>query len=156
MEFLYGKNPTKYVHLWGSSPQGNIFLVKKRRSILHYYKNPKPLENKVHIIYLSSGTLKLWKFFNLTFGRSLVGTTPILSIGFFFFFFVVQILSMAREDRAAYWRFSASSVGTVCGKEHSRSHTTTSWTKSCMVLTRLMANNNNNNRDEPRTTTLER
>ena len=82
MESLYGKNPAKYVHLWGSSPQGNIFLVKKRRSILHYYKNPKPSENKVHIIYLSAGTLELWKFSNLTFGGSLASTTLVLSVRF--------------------------------------------------------------------------
>ena len=119
MESLYGKNPAKYVHLWGPSPQGNIFLVKKRRSVLHYYKNPEPSENKIRIIYLSSNTLELWKFSNLTFKGSLAGTTPVLSIGFFFFF-VVQILFRAREDCATYWRFSTSSVGAVCGKEHSR------------------------------------
>ena len=39
-------------------PQGNVFLKKKQSSILHYYKNPKPSENKVRIIYPSSSTLE--------------------------------------------------------------------------------------------------
>ena len=59
---------------------GNIFFVKKPRSILHYYKNPKNLEIKVRIIYPNFGSLELWKFANLTFGGYLAGTTPVLSI----------------------------------------------------------------------------
>ena len=35
------------------------FLPKKLESVLHYYKNPKPSKNKVHILYPSSNTLKL-------------------------------------------------------------------------------------------------
>ena len=92
----------------------NIFLVKKWRSVLHYYKNSKPSENKLRIIYLRSNTLELWKIFNLTFGGPLADITPILSVGFFFFFFffffVVQILSRTHENRVAYWRFSVSSI----------------------------------------------
>ena len=34
-------------------------LPRKPRSVLHYYKSPKPPETKVRIIYPSSGTLKL-------------------------------------------------------------------------------------------------
>ena len=41
-------------------------------------KTPKPSQIKVRIIYSSSGTLELWEFSNLTFGRYLAGTTPIL------------------------------------------------------------------------------
>ena len=96
MKSPYGKNLAKYVYLWGSSLQGNIFFIKKPRSILHYYKNPKPLEIKVRIIYPNSGSLELWKFANLTFGGYLAGTTPVLSI------VVVQVLSKAREDHVAY------------------------------------------------------
>ena len=66
-------------------PQGNIFLTKKKRSVLHYYKNPKPSESKVRIISPSFGTLELWIFTNWTFGRYLVDTTPVLSVGFFLF-----------------------------------------------------------------------
>ena len=111
MESLYRKNPAKYVHLWRSSPQGNIFLIKKQRSVLHYYKNPKPSKNKVRIIYLRSGILELWKISNLTFRRFLASTTLVLFVEFFFFFlFVMQILSRACKDRVAYWRFSASSI----------------------------------------------
>ena len=38
-------------------------------------KNSKPLEIKMRIIYLNSGTLELWKFSNLTFKWYLAGTT---------------------------------------------------------------------------------
>ena len=34
---------------------------------LRYYKNSKTLQTKLCIIYLSSSTLELWKFSNLTF-----------------------------------------------------------------------------------------
>ena len=68
------------MYLWGSSPQGNTFFTKKHRSVLHYYKNPKPSEIKVCIIFPSSGTLELWKFSNLTFGGYLAGITLILSV----------------------------------------------------------------------------
>ena len=66
-------------------PQGNIFFAKKQKSILHYYKNSKPSENKVRIIYPNSGILELQKFSNLTFGGDLVGTTPVLSARFPFY-----------------------------------------------------------------------
>ena len=89
--------------------KGNISLSKKRKSVLHYYKNPKPLENKVRITYTSSSTLELRrKFSNLTFAGSLAGTTPVPSWGLLFC--VVQVFSWAREDRVTYWRFLASSV----------------------------------------------
>ena len=52
---------------------------KKRCQLYTTIKTPKPLQTKVRIIYPSSSTLELWKFSNLTFGRYLVGTTPILS-----------------------------------------------------------------------------
>ena len=121
MESLYRKNPAKYVHLWRSSPQGNIFLIKKQRSVLHYYKNPKPSKNKVRIIYLSSGILELWKISNLTFRRFLASTTLVLFVEFFFFFlFVMQILSRACKDRVAYWRFLTSSVGAIYEEKHSK------------------------------------
>ena len=95
---MYGNHPQKET----PSPP------RKPRSTLHYCKNPKPLETKVRIIYPRSGTLELWKFSNLTFKGSLAGTTLVLSVGFFFFI-VVQVLSRACEDCAAYWRFSTSS-----------------------------------------------
>ena len=53
--------------------------------------------------------------------------------------------------------FSASSICTVCGKGlRLVSHTNASRTKSCMVLTRLMAKTNNVQGDEPRATALDR
>ena len=60
---------------------------RKPRSVLHYYKNPKPQETKVRIIYPSSGILELWEFSNLTFGGSLAGTTPVLFTGSSLFLF---------------------------------------------------------------------
>ena len=42
-------------------------------------KTSNPSQTKVRIIYPCSGTLKLWKFSNLTFGGYLAGTIPILS-----------------------------------------------------------------------------
>ena len=72
---MYGNLP----HMETSSPP------RKLRSALHYYKNPKPLETKVRIIYPSSDTLKLWrKFSHLIFGESLAGITLILSWGLLF------------------------------------------------------------------------
>ena len=53
---------------------------RKQMSVLHYYKNPKPLEIKVHIIYPNFGTLELWTHSNLTFGGYLASTAPILSV----------------------------------------------------------------------------
>ena len=82
MKSLYRKNPAKYVYLWGSSPQGNIFFTKKQRLVLCYDKNPKPSENKVHIINPSFGTLGLWTFSNLTFGGYLADATRVLSVRF--------------------------------------------------------------------------
>ena len=41
-------------------------------------KAPKLSHTKVHIIYPSPGTLKLWKFINLTFERYLANTIPVL------------------------------------------------------------------------------
>ena len=70
------------MYLWESSLQGNIFFTKKQRSVLHYYKNPKPSEIKVRIIYPNSGTLELWKFSNFTFEGYLAGTTPVLFVRF--------------------------------------------------------------------------
>ena len=55
---------------------------RKQRSILHYYKNPKPKEIKVRIIYPNSCTLELWTLFNLTFKGYLASTAPILSLRF--------------------------------------------------------------------------
>ena len=66
------------------------------------------------------------------------------------------MLPQAREDRVTYWRFSASSVGAVCGNLWLLSHTIASRTKSCMVLTRSKATTNNVQGDEPRITALER
>ena len=68
------------MYLWESSLQGNIFFTKKQRSILHFYKNPKPSEIKVCTIYPSSSTLGLWKFSNLTFEGYLASTTSVLSM----------------------------------------------------------------------------
>ena len=86
-------------------PTKKHLLRQKTKMILHCYKNPKLSENKIRIIDFNSGTLELWKFFNLTFRGSLAGITLILCIGFFFFFFVVQILSRAH---AVYWQFLTS------------------------------------------------
>ena len=78
-----------------------MFLAKKRKLVLHYYKNPKLLENNVRIIYSSFDTLELWKFSNLTFGgNDRYHTSTLCKV--FFFFFVVQVLSRAREDHVAY------------------------------------------------------
>ena len=68
------------MYLWESFLHGNIFFTKKQRSVLYYYKNPKPSEIKIHTIYPNSGTLGLWKFSNLTFEEYLAGTTPVLSV----------------------------------------------------------------------------
>ena len=57
MKSLYGKNLTKYVYLWGSSPQGKFFLAKKQRSVLYYYKNQEPSESKGMHNLPNSGTL---------------------------------------------------------------------------------------------------
>ena len=99
-------------------------------------KISKPSQTKIRIIHPNSGTLELWKFSNLTFENYLASTTLVLFVGSFSSFCVLQVLSRAREDLVTYWRFSASSVGAVCEKVVN--HTTTSRTKSCMVLTHSM------------------
>ena len=127
---------------------------RKSRSVLHYYKNPKPLEIKVCRIYPNFGTLKLWTFSNLTFRGYLAGTTSILSVRFpsslFCRFCLEHVRTVQLPDDCRYHQLAP-----FMGKANSNSHITISQTKSCMVLTCSMATNNNNE-EKPRTSALER
>ena len=71
-------------------------------SVLHYYKNLKPLETKVRIIYPSSDTLELSKFSNLTFGEYLAGTIPVFFVRSSYSYSYSSLLRRAREDCVIY------------------------------------------------------
>ena len=97
MESLYGKNPTKYVHLLGSPHKETSSCPRNRSRFYTTIKNPpKPSKNKVCIIYPNCSTLKLWKFSNLIFGRYLAGIIPILSTRSSLFLFHKCCLEHAR------------------------------------------------------------
>ena len=117
--------------------------VRNRGQFYTTIKTQRLLKNKVRIIHPYSGTLELWKVFWLNlqrvFGRYHTGI---------FFALVLQISSRAREYHMAYLWFSTSSVGAICGKALGEAILTTSWTKSCMVLTRSMAKTTYNQGDE--------
>ena len=65
----------------------------------------------------------------------MAGTILVLSVRSFLFFYYASVVLSARGLCGLLVIFSASSVGTICGKR-SVSHITASRTKSCMVLTR--------------------
>ena len=143
----------KYAH--GDSYKEKTSKPRSRYQPSTTIKTPKPSQTKVRIIYPSSGTLELWKFSNLTYGRYLASITPVLSVRSSLFvlhrycFERVRIVWLIGD-------FSASSIDTVCGKLRLVSHTITSQTKSYMVLTRSMATTNNVQGHKPRTTVFKR
>ena len=97
------------------------------------------------------------KFSNLTFGGYLAGTTSVIfvkfsSISVLCRFCLEHMRTIQLTDGFQHHQL-ASSMGN--GRLEA-SHTTASRTKSCMVLTSLMATANNHQGDEPRTIALER
>ena len=117
-------------------------------------KAPKPSDTKVHIIYPISGTLELWKFFNLTFRGYLADTTLVLSARFSLFLFRRFCLEHVRTMWLTndFWHHQ---LAPFYGNENNNNHITTSQTKSSMVLIRSMTTNNHTG-EEPCTTALER
>ena len=79
-------------------------------------KTLKPSQIRIRIIYPSSKTLKLWKFFNLTFGGYLVGTTLVLSIRsslFLFRRFCLEHVSTVQLTNDFWHHQLAPSVGNI-------------------------------------------
>ena len=138
-------------------------IFPTRKDLLHQETNvssmltikaPKPSDTKVHIIYPISGTLELWKFFNLTFRGYLAGTTLVLSARFSLFLFHSFCLEHVRTMWLTndFWHHQ---LAPFYGNENNNNHITTSQTKSSMVLIRSMTTNNHTG-EEPCTTALER
>ena len=121
-----------------------------------YYKNPKTLTNQGMHNFPSSDTLELWrKFSNLTFGGSLPNndTSTLLRSSF------SVLCKCYLEHVRTVWLiddFWHHQLVPSMGNRWLVSHTIASQTKSCMVLTCLMATTNNVQGDEPRITTLKR
>ena len=136
------------------STRKDHFLQETNVSSMLTIKAPKPSDTKVHIIYPISGTLELWKFFNLTFRGYLADTTVVLSARFSLFLFRRFCLEHVRTMWLTndFWHHQ---LALFCGNENNNNHITTSQTKTSMVLIRSMTTNNHTV-EEPCTTALER
>ena len=106
---LYGKNPTKYIHLLRFFSIRKYLLGQETKVDPTYYKNPKPSINKVRIIHPNFGTLELWKS-SLTQPSEGFWLVPHRYSPKVLLFCVVHVLSWACENYVTNWRFLSSSI----------------------------------------------